>query len=307
MTIRTPNPSANRQSLLDLNRVKARLAVNQQKIASGEAISRLGDDPTGAALIVDFRNSVNRNKAYMDQADTSLNFLSTAESTVSTMENSVVRLMELATNGLDTTLTASSRSASAPEVSGIRDSLLDLANTQLQGKYLFAGTDTTTKPFAYNTAVPATPPVLYSGNSGNISLDVSVSSSVVTNVSGTEVCFGGGTAGSSTDLFQATTDLMNGLNTNNTALIQTAYNNLQTIRGNLDSVVTELGGRQAGVTSLKSDLGSYNLSLQSIQGTYEDVDYPATITEWTSDQTVQQAALATMAKVNKQNLFDFLT
>lgn len=303
MTLRTPNPSANRQSLLDLNRVKARLAINQEKISSGSAISRLGDDPTGAALIVDFKSSVNRNKAYMEQADTALNFLSSAETSVSAMESTVVRLMEVATNGLDTTLTAAARAGAAPEVSSLRDTLLDLANTQVQGKYIFAGTATTTKPFSYTGGTPA---VAYAGNSGTVSLDVSLSASVVTNVTGETVCFGGGAAGSSTDLFQAATDLMNGLSTNNTALIQTAFDNLKTIHDQVNTVITDLGGRQAGLTSLKGNLESYNISLQAIQGTYEDLDYPTTITEWTADQTAQQAALAVMGKMNDQNLFDYL-
>lgn len=189
MTIRTPSPSANRQSLSDLNRIKERLAITQEQISSGSAISRLGDDPTGAALIVDFRASVARNNAYVDQADTAGNFLSSSETAVSAMETSLVRLMELATNGLDTNLTANGRASSVSEVSGLRDSMMALANTQVQGKYIFAGTNTTTEPFSYTGG---TPPVAYSGNSGVVRLDVSLSASVATNVAGDALCFGSG-------------------------------------------------------------------------------------------------------------------
>ncbi|WP_005033690.1 flagellar hook-associated protein FlgL [Holophaga foetida] len=303
MTIRTPSPSANRQSLSDLNRIKERLAITQEQISSGSAISRLGDDPTGAALIVDFRASVARNNAYVDQADTAGNFLSSSETAVSAMETSLVRLMELATNGLDTNLTANGRASSVSEVSGLRDSMMALANTQVQGKYIFAGTNTTTEPFSYTGG---TPPVAYSGNSGVVRLDVSLSASVATNVAGDALCFGSGGAGSTTDMFQVTTDLMNAMSSNDIAQIQTAFNNLKAIHEGVNTVITDLGGRQAGLDSLKSNLESYNLSLQAIQGTYEDLDYAAAITQFTRDQTAQQAALSVMARVNDQNLFDFL-
>lgn len=306
MTIRTPNPSANRQSLLDLNRIKERLAAEQKKISSGNAISRLGEDPTGSALIVDFRASVDRNNSYISQAKTAGYFLSSSETAASSMETSMVRLMELAQNGLNSNLTSTARAAAVSEVSAIRDRFLDLANTQVQGKYIFAGTNTTTKPFSYNT-LSTTPPVVYSGNSGVISLDVAASASVATNVPGSTLCFGSGGAGSSTDLFQAATDLMNGLSSSNLTQIQTAYDNLRTIHDQVNTVITDLGGRQAGLTTLQENLGAYNISLKAIQSSYEDLDYPSTITQFVSDQTSQQAALSVMAKVNNQNLFNFLT
>jgi len=305
MTIRTPNPSANRQSLMDLSRIKERLAANQARISSGSAISRLGDDPTGSALIVDFKASVARNKSYSSQADTAAGFLSSSETAASSMHDALLRLMSLSQDAMDTSLTASVRSSSLQEVSSLRDSLLNLANTQVAGKYIFAGTNTTTKPFSYNT-LSATPPVVYSGNSGVVSLDISVSASVATNVAGSTLCFGSGGAGSSTDMFQAVTDLMSGLSTNNVAQIQTAYDNIRGVYGQLNTVITDLGGRQAGLTNLKDNLDSYNLSLQAIQNSYQDLDYPSAITQWTTDQTAQSAALSVMSKVNKQNLFDYL-
>jgi len=308
MTIRTPTPSTNRQALYDLNTIKARMALNSEKLTSGSAITRLGDDPTGAALVVDFRASVAKNKAYVQQAETAGTYLSASESAVSTMQNAVVRLLELGQEGLTGTTGATGRASMAAEVTGLSTNVLDSANTQVQGKYVFAGTLTTAKPFAANPLPsPPNPPVVYSGNSGTVTLDVSVSAAVTTNIPGDSVCFGPGGAGSSTDIFQAMADLANGLTSNNTAQIQTAYNNLKSINDNLNTAITDLGGRQAGLTNLKDNLSAYNVSLQAIQGTYEDVDYAGVISQYYQDQTAQQVSLSTMAKTNSRNLFDFIS
>jgi len=302
MTLRTPNPFTNTQTTLDLQRIKEHLAILQEQIATGKRIVRLGEDPTGAALIVDFRSSIERNKQYVKQADSAASFLQATETSLDGVNTGITRLLELGQQGLSDTTGASGRPRLAQEVDGIRTNLLSLANTQQQGKYLFAGTRTTTQPFSG----PAAGPITYAGDSNSIVLDVGVSATVATNVSGDTAFYGPGGQGSASDIFQAVTDLRDGLNTNNVALIQTAYNNLQTIHSRLQDTLTDLGGRQAALDQLKETVGGFNTSLQSIQDTYEAVDYPQAITDYQKAGISQQAALSVLGKSNAQNLFDYI-
>lgn len=302
MSLRTPNPFTNRQTLLDLQRTKERLAVLNEQLASGRRIVRLGDDPTGSALIVDFKTSIERNKQYEKQIAAARSFLQASETSLGSVTEGIARLLELGQQGLSDTTGASGRPRLAQEVDGIRSNFLSLANSQSQGKYLFAGTRTTTQPFSG----PSAGPIVYAGDGVSIDLDVSVGATVTTNLTGERVFFGSGGQGSATDLFQAATDLRDGLNTNNRALIQSAYDNLQAIHSRIQDLTTELGGRQASLEQLEESLGSFNLSLQSIQNTYEALDYPEAITAYTREDTAQQAALSTLAKANQQNLFDYL-
>lgn len=307
MSLRTPNPLTSYQTQLDLQRSKERMAIMSQQLASGNKLVHLGDDPTGSALVLDFQNSIVRNKQFVAQATSASNFLNTTETSLSSLNDSITRLLEIGQEGLSDTTGANGRSAIAQEVNGIRDNVLSLANTQAEGKYIFGGTQTLNAPFSWSTP-PTTWPANYLGNSGNINLDVSASSTISTNISGDQVFFGGaagqGTAG---DLFQQVTDLRDALNTNNTAGIQAAYNNLKTIQTRLNSQITDVGGRQSSIDQLKSDFQSYNLSLQSIQSTYQAVDYPTTITDYYQEQNSQQASLSMIAKTGKTNLFDYLS
>ncbi len=302
MSLRTPNPFTNRQTLQDLQRTKERLAILNEQLASGRRIVRLGDDPTGAALIVDFKTSIERNKQYEKQIASARSFLQASETSLGSLSEGIARLLELGQQGLSDTTGASGRPRLAQEVDGLRSNFLALSNSQSQGKYLFAGTRTTTQPFSG----PSAGPIAYAGDGAAIDLDVSVGATITTNLAGDRVFFGPGGQGSATDLFQAVTDLRDGLNTNNRALIQSAYDNLQAIHGRVQDLTTELGGRQASLEQLEESLGSFNLSLQSIQNTYEALDYPEAITAYTREDTAQQAALSTLAKSNQQNLFDYL-
>jgi len=304
MSLRTPSTTQNRQTLLDLERTKERLALNNSRIASGKRITRPGDDPTASALILDFGNSIQANAQFLKQADSAMSFLKSSEDAVATAINDSTRLQELAQQGLTSTNAGSGRAAMAQEVDSIRTNLLRLANTQSQGKYLFAGAQTQTLPFV--DSAPPAGPVQYQGDAGSISLDVTATTSVTTNIPGSTVFFGAGGQGSSTDLFKAVTDLRDGLSTNNAVQIQTAATNLKSILANLDQVQTDLGGRQAGLLDLKDTLSGTNVTLQDLQNTQQDTNFPQAISEYSSDQTVQSATLSTLAKNNKTNLFDYI-
>jgi flagellar hook-associated protein 3 FlgL len=311
MSLRTPNPFTNIRTTLDLQRVKEHLAVLQEQISTGKRIVRLGDDPTGAALIVDFRSSIERNKQYVKQADSASSFLQATETSLDGVDTAITRLLELGQQALSDTTGASGRTQIAQEVDATRNNLLTIANAQQQGKYLFAGSATTTAPFT-PTATGAT----YNGNNATISLDVGVSTSVATNDPGDTVFFGQSAAlpptatagpGSAGDLFTQVTALRDALNTNNYAGIQAAYTNLQSIHSRLQNTFSELGGRQSALDQLKETVGSFNTSLQSVQDTYEAVDLPQAITDYQKEGLAPQATLSVLGRSNQQNLFNYLT
>ena len=136
MSFRTPSSTQTRQTLLDLERTKVRLALNQTRIATGKRITHPGDDPTAAASILDLGNSIQANAQYLRQADSALGYLKSSEDVVQSSVELNMRLQELATNGLGSS--SLGRAALVPELDAMRASLLSLANTKEQGKYLFA-------------------------------------------------------------------------------------------------------------------------------------------------------------------------
>lgn len=301
MTFRTPNPYSNTQGTLDIQRLKERMAILSQQITTGKRIVRPGDDPTGAALIMDFRNSISRNQSYMNQMDSAATFLKATEASLTGISDSLTRLMEIGTQALGAT-TDSARAAIAPEVNGILTNMLALANKQDQGKYIFAGTKTDTQPFG----APSVNPTTYSGDSNSISVDVSLGASVTTNLTGDAVFIGN--SAPNTDLFQQVSIFAQALGPpSNVAQMQTAFNNIETIFSGIQSQLTVVGGREASLIQMKSSMEEYNASLQAIQESYEAVDYPRALTDYESANTTQQAALRILAKSNAQNLFNFLT
>lgn len=309
MTLRTPSTTQTRQSLLDLSRTMERLSQNAMRISSGHRLTSPGDDPSAAAAILDLGNSIQSNTQFVKQADTAMGFLTSTEDVVASAINNVERLQELAVQAQGASITPAARAAGATEVDSIRTNLLGLANTQLQGKYIFAGTltqGTAAHPLPFEDAAPPAGPINYWGNASSITLSVTNTTTVSTNIPGDSAFFGAGGQGSATDLFKAVTDLRDAMNTNNVALLATATTNLQSSLDNLVKVRTELGGRQAGLIDLKDTLTGFNVTLQGLQNNKQDTDYAQAATEYSSDQIIQTATLNVLGKNNRTNLFDYL-
>jgi flagellar hook-associated protein 3 FlgL len=308
MTMRVPNLMNNAQSMLDLQRIKQQYSNTVLQLTTGKAIVNLGDDPTSATEISNYQSSVDLNAQYIAQANTASTQMTNTSTILSSILSDVQSVVTQAQQGLASTDTPAGMTAGATEVDSLRTDLISLGNSQAQGQYLFAGTDTTTEPFLDNVPATGTTPqsVTYAGNSGLNQLTVGTSTTVTTNIPGNSLFFGPGGQGSSTDLLAQVTAARDALTSGNTAALQTAYTNLQAIATRIDTVQTDMGGRENGASVLQNGLSDFNANLSAQQSQIESVDYPTAITQLNEESVAQQAALNAMSMSNSKTLFDYI-
>jgi flagellar hook-associated protein 3 FlgL len=305
MTMRVPNLMNNSASLLDLQRIKQQYSETVQQLSTGEADPNLGDDPTATAQVEGYQASINVNTEYIAQANTANSQLQASSTALTSMNSNITQLLQLGEEGLAAGTTAASQDGIASQVSAIRQDLISLGNTQVEGQYIFAGTDSTTVPFVDNeTTTP--PSTTYNGNSGINSLTLSPSVSVATNIPGSTLFYGPDGEGSDTDVLAQTAAMAQALSTNNTAALQTAFNNLQTISSRINVSTADLGEREDGVTALQNGLTAYNQNLTAQQSSIQSVNYANAITQLDQENVAQQATLSTIAQTNQKNLFDYI-
>jgi flagellar hook-associated protein 3 FlgL len=305
MSMRVPNLMNNAQSLLDLQRIKQQYAETVEQLSTGQANPNIGDNPTATAQVEGYQASINVNTEYINQANTANSQMQATSTALNTMVTNIQQLMQLGQEGLAGNATAASQAGIATQVSALRTDLIATGNTQVQGQYIFAGTMTTTVPFVDDeTTTPAT--VTYNGNSGTTSLQVSQSTSVTTNLPGDALFFGPAGQGQATDILAQAAAMAQALSTNNTAALQTAYNNIQTISSRINVAVADMGERENGVTALQNGLTAYNQNLTTQQSSIASVNYALAITQLNQEGVAQQATLSTIAQTNSKNLFSYL-
>jgi flagellar hook-associated protein 3 FlgL len=140
-------------------------------------------------------------------------FLSTADSTLSSVVQGLDRAVTLGVEGATATQSAPNRQALAQEVRGIRDQVLSLANTSFRGSYIFAGTAAQSDPFVVDSTAPGG--IRYDGNSEVDSIEIGDRRLISKGLSGDQIF-------SSAGVFVALDTLATALDSNDVAGIQNA-------------------------------------------------------------------------------------
>jgi len=119
------------------------------RLSSGQILLKPSDDPAGASQAVIYQNALSN----ISQFDTARLYAQDALGQEDTTLNAVANLMtkNLATKivaGGNGAYSAADREALATEIQGIRDNILDLANSKNQnGRYIFSGYKTGDIPY----------------------------------------------------------------------------------------------------------------------------------------------------------------
>lgn len=138
-----------------INRISQRTAelnAAQEKLSAGKRVLKASDDPVAATLAERESNRLLRTEADLRALERSRSSLQQAESTIGRVGDVLARFKELLVQGGNASLSASDRLSVAQEMRGLRDQLLNLANTQdTEGNALLGGlgvTNTSGRPFA---------------------------------------------------------------------------------------------------------------------------------------------------------------
>ncbi|MBS1141005.1 MAG: Flagellin, N-terminal [Proteobacteria bacterium] len=293
----------------------------QQQLSTGKRILTPADDPIGASEALKVSQSKGVNKQFLDnQADakTRLNYL---EDVLANMGDELTSAFEKASLAGNTTYSASNRGMIATELASRMQSLLGLANTQDgTGLYIFAGFQSTTKPFELNTgatqpyALGAGTYVTYNGDAGQQSLQVTSSNEMEVSENGLDVFMqvkdaSGNVKGRS--LFDSLQNMIDILNpASGVPYTVAAYTQAL---GDLSDVVTHFANVRGSVgarlnsldsmTSMGEDVGyQYDTRLSQLQ----DLDYTEAISRFSNYQMQLEAAQLSFKQTSQLSLFNIL-
>ena len=270
----------------------------QEKASSGKRINRPSDDPAGAVKVVDYNTAISRVEQYQRNINNAFSFLSATESVISNTQNIIVRAKEISISALNSTNTADERHIMAQEIDQLYQQVLQEANTQSNGRYLFAG---------YNASSPAYDSNgMYTGTAypnGNIAIEINSGTTVTMNMPGYSV-FGTSTTG--VDILGTLNNLKSSLENNNLDGINIAAGNLDSAMNQLNNVRSEVGARMNRLETTKGFLSKLSVDLTGYKSEVEDADITRVITELAMQQNVLEASKASVSNVLHQSLLNFL-
>lgn len=142
--------SAGMQTDLVINALRTtqrELFLAQTRIASGRAYVSPSENPVAASRAVDLTNALAQQRQLQHNLRFGDNELTAADNAIGEISALLIDAQAIASQNVSNLTSAGERAAEAELVAGIREQLLVVGNRQFDGRYIFAGRDTTSEPF----------------------------------------------------------------------------------------------------------------------------------------------------------------
>lgn len=301
MSTRVTQTMLNQNLIYNLQRGDKTIEKLQNQVSSSKKITKPSDNPVIAVRSMYYRSTLNDINQFKSNADEGISWLTTTDEALDEVNSILQRVRELTVQGINGTNGSTDRSAIAEEIEELKEHLGEVANSQIAGKYIFAGTDVKTPPFRDDPAVPGSAKAFRNNNSEKIEFQVSKTNQVQINIPGTDIFNNDGNGGIFKVLSNIVADFRSpqGATTDPLADLDDQIENILTQR-------SEMGARMNRMDLSKSRLDQLEISTTSLLSKEEDVDIAQVIIEFKAQENVHQAALSVGARVIQTSLVDFL-
>jgi flagellin-like hook-associated protein FlgL len=154
--MRVTNQILFKTGLANIQRQNSRLLETQEEASSGKSVRHLSDDPVKARRILALRDTLASFDQFKRNRNTVTTSLQTTDTTLGELNNLLVHAKELAIAGANATAVPSDRKAMAAEVAQIFTQAVQIGNTNIDGRFVFAGRTADQQPFSALVATETT-------------------------------------------------------------------------------------------------------------------------------------------------------
>jgi flagellar hook-associated protein 3 FlgL len=271
-----------------------------EKLSSQKKINRPSDDPLGAALAIGYRNLLSQVDQYGRNLNTGKSWMDSSESALSQSQDVVTKAKEIAVQMANATQSAATRSNMAVEVGHLLDQAISLGNTQVGGKYVFAGYRTGTTPFVKTVdLVGGFDTAQYNGDGNDFQVTIGQDETLTVGRNGQTVFV-------ASTLFETLGNFKLALETNDVAGIQQALTGLDGSLDHFNDQLADVGPRANRLETRQSILQTMTLDFTEQLSAIEDVDIAEMSIELKQVEMAYQAALMTTARVGNLSLTDYM-
>jgi flagellar hook-associated protein 3 FlgL len=291
-----------------MGNVQASLAKSQAQLASSKQIINPSDAPNQAASIQRLQSVMNRQDSYAETLTAVQTRLQGEETALQSVSNLLLRVKEISVQAASDTIGATGRQALAVEMSGLRDQILSLANTQdSMGNYLFAGSRVSQPAFAAD----ASGALAYQGDQTRMRVSVGDQRSVQINRSGSDAFVrvvrqdaAGETSG--VGFFQALDQLTAAVQNSDRAGMQRGIGEMDALQNGTTLALAQIGTDMNVVDAQTAVLDETRLSLKTTLSSIKDLDYAEAITQMNKQLLALEAAQNSFGKITKLSLFNYI-
>ncbi|HIW32410.1 MAG TPA: flagellar hook-associated protein FlgL [Candidatus Paenibacillus intestinavium] len=282
----------------------------QNKLSTGQMISKPSDDPVGIGYQMRYTTELARNEQYLANANTGYGWLSQTDSVLQQANAVLQRLNTLVNQAANGTVTPEVREQIALEVSQLREQMVSIGNSTYDGRHIFNGQKTDVQPYssanaAYNTTDSG---VYYLNVSSSVTVEVSLTGEMVFGKAGTPEQPGPPVvpAVPGNNIFQMFDNIIGHLQNSDQTAISASLTDIDGAIGQISLSLAEVGARMNRFEMIQSRIADEKVSLTTLKSGVADVDMADAIIQLQLQQNVLQASLSVGAKVMQMSLLDYI-
>jgi len=277
----------------------------QTTIASQKRINRPSDDPIGMGKVLDYRQTLSSIEQYETNILSGQKRLEITEITLDLVDELLLGFRAIAMT--EAGGTTESRQLTAGEIKNMFDQVLDLANSKLNGNYMFSGYQTQTAPFSRDDTLATTFDqftVTYNGDVGDARFIVAHNTEITIDTDGRPLFQNA--AGGGINIFDAMRDLIVALETDDTVAISAQADLIDHGRKQINNLRAANSPILYQLEISENHWQNYKPKIQELLAREEEVDITQAVVELQSIELAYQTTLATTARITQRGLIDFL-
>ena len=267
----------------------------QERVMSGKRFTRVSEDPVSAVVAMSARSLRTRLEQLTDNLANAREYAGTTEQVLDEVGRLTRKAYTLAIQGASDATTQESRDAMAREIATIQDAILEAANTKgLNGKHIFAGQKTDTKPFAASGGT-----LTFDGDTLPVTIEVRPGEMMRANLENADVFF--------IDLYDTLETLRLDLVGGDIGKI--SDQDIDALLRSIDTIGVARGSngvRLNDITRIEAENTRRTDDLTKTISDSEDIDLAEAITQMQMAETAYTAALQTAGQGFRLSLMDFL-
>ncbi len=160
--MRVPNISTYVNSTHRLGSLTSRLQEANKIVSTQKQINEISDDPLGLSQVLTLKNSIGNLEQIEQNVIMGKSWLEASENALDSVNNLILDAKSDALRLANDSTTSDERDNAIERINSIIEQIVSLGNTQINGNYIFGGTDTNIIPLEFDTGEPQQ--VFYNGN-----------------------------------------------------------------------------------------------------------------------------------------------
>lgn len=286
--------------LSGVNNTKSNMQKIQQQILTQSKINKPSDSPSGTVKTMRIQDQINSYDTYINNIDNSLSTLQTTVTSMEKIQDETQKISIMLADINSAVIDNSKLNGFADKVDLAINSLLDLANTEYDNKYIFGGTDFSAAPYGYNAAGTAVEQKVLS-TAGEQKVRINSNTIQKVNATGQDIF---GTI-DGTDIFNTLIAMRDNLRA---GIKPTAAQSqiLNTFNTNLTNQMSSTGEVMNRLTSTKELLESQTLELQDLQQKETGVDTSKAVIDLQNQQYYLDLSYKMSSMILPKSLLDYL-